>query len=78
MKDSDSSNNASQIKSSDEDEFSINKNTWIQAWNSRKIAPLSRLEKALLDFLITLLDQSTSKDEYKLPFIDALAVLSLD
>ena len=77
-KDSDSSDDASQIKTSDEDEFSIYKNTRIQARNSGKIAPLSCLEKALLHFSIALLDQSTSEDEYELPFIDALAVLGLD
>ncbi len=77
-KDRDSADDASQIETSDEDEFSINENTRIQARNSRKIAPLSRLEKALLHFSIALLDQSTSEDEYELPFVDALAVLGLD
>ena len=42
------------------------------------LGPEVPARNTLLDFLITLLDQSTSKDEYELPFIDALAVLGLD
>jgi len=37
-----------------------------------------RLEKALLDFSLLLLDYISSRDEYDLPLIGALAVLGLD
>ncbi len=73
-----SSSGSSQIETSEEDEGSIKENSLIRTRKSRKIRALSRLEKALLAFSISLLDQSTSEDEYELPFVGALAVLGLE
>ncbi|KAL6716774.1 hypothetical protein ACLMJK_004686 [Lecanora helva] len=45
---------------------------------SRKVSRLSRIEKALLSFLLSLLDRKSDEDEYELPLVDALAVLGLE
>ncbi|KAL6714225.1 hypothetical protein ACLMJK_007647, partial [Lecanora helva] len=45
---------------------------------SRKVSRLSRIEKALLFFLLSLLDRKSDEDEYELPLVDALAVLGLE
>jgi len=39
---------------------------------------LNRVEQALLDFIISLLDHSSQQDEYELPLVNALAVLGLE
>ena len=45
---------------------------------SRKVSRLSNIEKALLSFILSLLDNKSEKDEYELPLIDSLAVLGLE
>jgi len=44
---------------------------------SRVIPSLNELEIAYLEFSISLLNSPAKEDEYKLPFINALAVLGL-
>jgi len=78
---SDSDDETSLIEANDDDEDDDGgeeKDTRIRARKPREVAPLSRLEKALLDFSLSLLDHISSRDEYDLPFIGALAVLGLD
>ena len=52
-------------------------NRRIPIQKSRKLSDLTRLERACLEFLLALLDQSSSEDKYELPLINALAVLGL-
>jgi len=67
---------SSEFKKEDKEEED-EENTRIPVKNSRKLSSLTTLEKALLDFTISLLDQSTSEDEYDLALVDALAVLGV-
>lgn len=45
---------------------------------SNQIQRLDQLERACLDFCLSLLDQQAKIDEYELPFVNVLAVLGLD
>ena len=53
------------------------KNQKIPRVSPRVLIGLTQLEKAYLEFSLSLLHQSSSEDKYKLPLVGALAILGL-
>ena len=53
------------------------RNRKIPRVSPRVLTGLTQLEKACLEFSLSLLHQSSSKDEYELPLVGALAILGL-